>query len=266
MTQLPTGSPSTSSQGSTKLVIVAIVIAGAALLLVNAYIEYVRTQATEDTFVLYRLKHGVKPGTKFDSDMVEKDLVPERFKDTFKSAIDEDGLDVRIGWEIHRYAEARDILTWDLFNNPGKDEMGRRIQKGKRLVALPVNPRHAARRAAPGMYVDIRAPFPGSKLNVKTVMEDVKVMALGDYTIVDEERAHQARPSTLGNFTSISVEIDQDQADQFEMIKMLATGEFIIHVRNPGDLAFQTTEQGRINPEVLRLLEQGQRGSATARQ
>ena len=254
MSQLP--SASSSPQGSTKLVILALVIAGVALVLVNGYIEYVRSQAREGQFIVYRLNSSVEPGEELEQNMVNEVAVPERFDNSFNDAIRRDGLEAKLGQPVLRYAQRNDVLTYSLFTDPDENALDRRIEDGSRLKALPVNPRTIPGVLRPGMYVDIEAPFPGGGPNVMPVMERVRVMVIGDYSIVDESEAGTNAPDSFGNFSTISVEVTPEQATQLAEITKLITGDYEIHVRNPGDRGHPKIEDGGINPDVLELLDQ----------
>ncbi|MFW6059122.1 MAG: RcpC/CpaB family pilus assembly protein [Phycisphaeraceae bacterium] len=255
MTQLPAASQ--SPQGSTKVVIVALVLAGVALVGVNAYIEYVRSQMRDDELMVYRLNQSVEPGDELNEDMLIDSPVQDRYRDSYDNAVKAGAdLQARLGQTFQRYANRNDFLTYDLFVDPEEHELDRRITMGNRLIALPVNPRNVTGGLRPGMFVDIDAPLPGTGGDVEPIIERVKVLMVGEYSIVDEAAAGERRPTSLGNYSNISIEVTPEQATQLAQISRIVTGDFFIHVRNPGDQNYPKIEDGGINPEVLELLDQ----------
>lgn len=253
MTQLP--ATHQSSQPSTKLVVVALIVAVAALLLVNGYIELMRTQVHEEAFTVYRLTQSVEPGTELERDMLEEQIVPQRFEDAFRNAVSPTGLEGRLGAPVQRHALRHDVLTYDLFTHPDEHELDRRIGMGRRLVALPVNPRTIPGGLRPGMYVDIEAPFPGSQTRVMPVIENVQVLQVGEHSIVHEAEGRGGTGPR--RFSTISIEVGPREATQLAQITRMVTqvGDFELHVRNPGDREQEKIPDGGINPEVLGLLE-----------
>lgn len=261
MTQWPAGSQ--APQGSSKVVIVALVLAGVALVAVNVYIEYVRSQMREGQLVVYRLNQAIEPGDELSEEMLIATPVPASYRESYDDAVKAgDDLEARLGQTFERYADRQDFLTYDLFVDPEEHELDRRITMGNRLVALPVNARSITRGLRPGMFVDIEAPFPGTGGSVVPVIERVRVLMVGEYSIADEADAGVRRPSSLGNYSTISIEVTPAQATQLARISRIVTGDFFIHVRNPGDRDYRKIEGGGINPEVLQLLDR--QGEATA--
>ena len=109
----------------------------------------------------------------------------------------------------------------------------------------------------PGMFVDIEAPFSvvdgGS--TVLPVMEYVRVLAVGNVSIVDQESTRGGRPRNPGSYRTISIEVEPNQATDLSMIQKIAIGDFELHLRNPADQSTPKIRAGGINPEVLRLIE-----------
>lgn len=253
MTQLP---HSPTPQGSTRLVIVAVVLAVLAVILVNAYIAVVRTQARGGEFIVYRLKHSVEVGEKFSNNDVIPMRVPDRFKSSFPTAIDEQGLTTNLGGTFYRPADRYAVVTSDLFRDPTKEELDRKIADNRRGVALPVDSRGVPAGLRPGVYVDITAPFTGtgSLPRVLTIMERVQVLAVGDWSIVSDSTARHNRDARRGSFSTITIAVTPDQAAQLASIKALVTGNFQLELRNPGDEGQPQIPGGGINPLVLKMI------------
>ena len=263
MTQLPQSSQ--PQQGSTKLVLVALAIAVVAVILVNLYIGYVRSQAREGEFMVYKLMTSVEPGDTLREEMIEPHPIPDSFKDSFSDAVTEEGLQTQLDQQVQRYAARNDVLRYDLFIPPTQNELDRRISDGMRLVALPVETQRIPGDLRPGMYVDIEAPFrTGQGVRILPVMEQVKVMIVGDFSIVDATEAGSNDVSVSG-YRNISVEVTPEQATQLATVSNMITGNFEIQVRNPGDDARPKIPEGGLNPRVVQLIEQRQ-NNATAQQ
>lgn len=255
MSQMPSSTPPAAN--STRLVVIALVVALAAVALINIYVEMVRRQAQPGAFTIYRLNRAVRPGDKLNERMVDPIRVPEQFQETFNNAVGEEGLSAYLGEPFQRAASANDPLTSNLFIAPDDDEIDRQISPQKRLIAIPVNSRHMEEVLRPGMYVDIEAPFPsnGPKPNVLPVMELVQIMAVGDRSVVDEESSGASQRGRVGRYSHILIEVTPSEATQFSKITKLATGDYELHLRRPGDSDRPKIPDGGINPIVLRLIE-----------
>ncbi|HEX7010333.1 MAG TPA: RcpC/CpaB family pilus assembly protein [Phycisphaeraceae bacterium] len=248
--------PPSVPPGNTKLVAVAAIVAAVAVVLVNVYIEVVRRQAREGEFIVYRLTTSVRPGDRLSERDAQPVAVPERFRDSFGDALDETGFRARLGEPFRRSANRNDVLTYALFTDPQENDLDRRIGLEMREKALPVNPRSLPAGLRPGAYVDIEAHFPdGAGSRVLPVMERVKVLAVGPYSVADESSDASGRPMRAGSFASISVEVTPEQATQLAAIQTIIAGDFEIHLRNPGDTGTPKIPSGGINPQVLALVE-----------
>lgn len=255
MSQIPGPTPPTTS--STRLVVIALIVAIAAVVLVNVYIEIVRRHAQPGGFTIYRLNRAVRPGDKLNERMVDPIRVSEQFEDAYNNAVGEEGLPAYLGEPFQRSASANDPLTSNLFIAPDDDEIDRQISPQKRLIAIPVNSKHMEDVLRPGMYVDIEAPFPGSGTmpNVLPVMELVQIMAVGDRSVIDEESADASQRGRGGRYSHILIEVAPIEATQFSKITKLATGDYELHLRRPGDSDRPKIPDGGINPRVLQLIE-----------
>lgn len=258
MTQLPSSS---SQQSNTTLVVVAVVLAFIAAILVFVYVSMVRSAATSGQFVVYRLASPVSPGDKLDENDVYPVAIPKGFADSFKNALDQTGLEARVGDVFRRGARANAVLTADLFIDPDEDRLDLRISMGMRLIALPVNQKTLPGSLRPGMYVDIAASFPSSdgRPNVLPVMELVEVMSVGEKTVIDEQSSIPSRSSRSSRYAKISIEVTPTEATQLSRIQKIVLGDFELHVRKPADVGRPNMPEGGINPAVLRLLDSYQR-------
>jgi len=242
--------------GNTTLIIVALAMGLIAVVLNSVYISMVRNQARVDSFVVYRMTRSMLPGDTLKRRDVTEARLPTSFQDAFSNTVDEQTLDLRIGAELRRPVEQGAPLTHDLFTAPEDSDLDRMITVGKRLYPLPVNARMMPGSLRPGMFVDIEAPFrvSGNTAEVLPVMERVKVISVGKRDITDEQLDSRGRAKPIGSYHTISIEVEPAEATQLSTIQTLATGDFHLHLRNPGDDTAPKIPTGGINPRVLQLL------------
>jgi len=248
------------STGGGKLVLVALGLAIVAVVLTNVYIERVRRQVSQNTFEVYVLARSVAPGVEFINKDVRKIRLPEQFKSAFDQMgyMDEGGVTTRAGRNsFQRSAAEGEILTYGMFIPPSGTDIDRLIPDGQRMISLPVNSRTAPGALQEGMYVDLEALFRTSSPLPEpiTVMERVKVIALGTRTIYDTEEGTRRRFSR--NFQTITILVTPEDATTLTAVRQLAVGEFELHLRNPDDTRHPKIPEGGVNPRLLRLIEQG---------
>lgn len=251
--------------GGAKLVLVAFLLAVISVILVNFYIESVRTQASRNTFEVYVLKQSVRAKDKISNKHIRKIEIPdvEGFRESFEAlgAIDAVDLKVRLNDKeaYERSASAGEILTYSLFIPPGGKDIDRNIKEGMRQISLPVSSRTAPGVLHEGMYVDIEAAFHAGGMLPKPmpVMERVKIIAIGTRTIYDEASADRG---TLRRYNTITIEVKPQEATQLALVQRAMVGDFDLHLRNPTDTQMKKIPDGGINPEVLDLIERRSRG------
>lgn len=250
MTQSPVPLP--AQPGGTRLVIVALVVALAAVVLVNLYVEMIRRQSAPRTFTVYFLETSIPAGRRLNKDDVRAEQVPLQFQGAFKNTVGEDGLASRLGEVLQRPAIMGQPLTADLFAVSAAERDDGTISTSKRRVPLRVNSRTLPGSLLPGMYVDIAAPFPSA--GVKMVMERVQVRALGQLTSAEEASAVGPSRRRIGNYPTIEIDVTPDEALALSRIQQIITGDFELYLRNPADADTPQIPSGGINPDVLQLI------------
>lgn len=254
---LPRTPPPGDGRRNGKVLLLGLALGVVAVVLMNVYVEMVRSGSRPTAITVYRLETSVLPGDTLRERDVRAVRVPEEFEDAFGDAVDETGLAARLGQPLQRPAERGAVLTYDLFLEPEGGNLDTLIAPDMRLIALPVNPRSLPAVLRPGMFVDIEMPFRGDDTGrlprILPVMEYVKVLAVGRQSIAEEDRGVSGRRSRT--FSTISIEVTPEQATQLAQISAAAAGEFIIHLRNPGDPRQPKIPTGGINPVVLDLVE-----------
>jgi len=241
-----------SPEGSTRLVLIALVAALAAVILVNVYVEIARTKAIGGTFVIYKANKPLSPGDELTTRDVEAVPVPEQFWKTFETAVKRNaaGQPERVGEQLLQPLAANEIITYGHFIEDPEDRLASRIAKGKRLVALPVQS-DILPSLRVGMRVDIAAPFRGGGVapDVLLVMEDVEILAKGqNVTVADDDSEARRR---IGSFKTISIQVTPEQALQLSRITRVLIGPYELHIRPLGEGGERLIPGGGINPLVL---------------
>ncbi len=247
-------SPTGPAGGSTKLLIVAAVLAVVAVVLVNLYVEAAKRSVDTDEFPVFRLRVSKSPGQTLEARDVERIAVPEKFQPSFAGAVgpNADGQADTLGEVITRPVEVGEILEYRHFDLLTEDESRLLINDGMRGIALPVDASTVPDPLRPEMWVDLEAPFRGNAGDtvILPVMERVRVVSVGSTNIIDEQRGRGGR-SGVGKIT---LEVTPDQASQLETIKSIVTGSFRVHLRRTEDRGRPKIPDGGINPAVLQLL------------
>ncbi|QQE12090.1 hypothetical protein JD969_01040 [Planctomycetota bacterium] len=250
-----------NTQGSTKLVMIAVVIALCVTVLNFMYIQSQKNNSLQSSIIFYRFKHSMKAGSTIDRDDLEISHISEIYRNSIPEAyIDdygkEDSLELITNQPLTQDVRENSIVFFDHFTETNYDRIDKKIRSGYRLIALPVNYKTLPGILRPGMFVDIEAPFmvPGhSMAQVMPVMEYVKVVAVGKNSISDEAIASHKLPR-IGNFSTISIEVTPEQATQLSSIQKLTVGDFEIHLRPPADSDRPKINDSGINPNVMNLI------------
>jgi Flp pilus assembly protein CpaB len=242
--------------GSPKLVLIALVLALAAVVLVNVYIGVVRSSAQPGEFTVFRLRTGLQPGDELDADDVEPVRVPDTFESAFTNAVkpqQENGdVPARVGDTIRQAGRMNDILTYRLFEERDENRLDKNIDQGKRGITLLADPKSLA-GLRPGMYVDLVAPFfVDGKRRAMVVMEQVKLVSIGAQSIGDSAQGD----FNASNAESIRIQVNADQVTTLTEIANMAAGPFKLPLRNPGDEGTPKLEPGRINDTLVQMLDE----------
>ena len=99
-----------STQNSSKLVIVAMVLATVTALINYVYIQSVKEEVRLDYFVVYTIQREVRPGERLKKSDLEEQRIPKRFESSFRNAIRKNELSQRLSQEAKTYAVEGDLL------------------------------------------------------------------------------------------------------------------------------------------------------------
>ena len=246
---------SQSAGSNPKLVLLALGVAVFAVIVVNVYIEMIQNRMHEESFVAYRLRRPLHPGDTLERDHLRPVRIPTRFEDAFPSVLKRKDLELELGQTIHRFAPEGSFASYKLLEERERSTFDQRVDPGMRGKGLPVSDETIPGEVRPGMFVDIEAPLPqpGGGVRVMTVMERVKVLAVGNRTIVDESEA--GSEDGTERYRRITVQVTPEQATQLDNIRRAAVGKFELLLRNPTDREHPKIGSGEINPEVLELVK-----------
>lgn len=259
------GSPrraASNPSSDNRLVVIAVVLGVVAVILQMIYVQWVKSEAGTDEFNVYRFEVGLERGEELRRDDLETVPVPMRFQDSFQGAINADELENYLGTRLQQPAQQSALLTYDLFQQTVGRTLALEVDPDKVLVSIPVRGERL-QGLKPGDRVHLAAPIPhrgSARPKVMPVMSDVRVMAVGEQTLVDEEEGFENRQR---RFTHISIQMPSEQWLQLEQIELLATGPFYVALRSPaknpetlwGGGESPLPEQGTINTELLRMIE-----------
>ncbi|MFW5682523.1 MAG: hypothetical protein ACOC1G_05900, partial [Phycisphaeraceae bacterium] len=173
--------------GDNRLVIIAVVLGVVAVILQMVYVQWVKSEAGTDEFTVYRFEVGLERGEELREDDLEAIPVPVRFQETFQGAIDADELENYLGTRLRQPAQQSDLLTYDLFQQRVGRTLALEMDPDKVLASIPVRGERL-QGLTPGDRVHLAAPIPrrgSSRPKVMPVMSDVRVMAVGEQTLVD---------------------------------------------------------------------------------
>lgn len=244
-----------AESASPKLVGLALLIAVAAVVMVNLYIIGIKRGAQEGEFEFFRLRVAKDIGQTLALEDVDRVAVPLSYREAFRDVVESNtqGQPLRLGDPFTRRAEQGEPLTTRMFDDITGDASRRLVTQGYRGVSLPVVSKLLPDPLKAEMRVDILAPVrgQGGRREVLPVMENVRVISVGSRSILDETAGNN-RAAT--NFETLTVEVRPQQAVLFEMItqEVQKIGAYSVLLRSPDDQrpSFEINS-GEINPDVL---------------
>lgn len=245
--------PASAPSGDNRLVIIAVVLGVVAVVLQMVYVQWVKSEAGTDEFTVYTFAVGLERGEELREDDLEAVPVPVRFTDTFRGAIQEEDLANYLGTRLERPAQQSDLLTFELFQEPVGQTLAMELDEGESLASIPVRGERL-QWLRPGDIVNLAAAFPrrGSpRPQVMPVMSNVRVLAVGERTLIDEEAGAEGRRRS---FTYINFKVEnEEQWLQLQQIELLANGPFFVSLRSAAEGG---ASSGTINPDVLEMIGQ----------
>lgn len=235
------------SAGDNRLVVIAVVLGVVAVILQMIYVQWVKSAAGTDEFTVYRFEVGLEKGEELQQDDLEAVPVPVRFRETFRGAIKSDQLENYLGSRLERPTQQSDLLTFELFQEPVGRTLALEVDPDKRLVPIPVQSDRLQGLLRPGDRVDLAAPIPvrgSTQPEVMPVMSDVRVMAVGRRSVIEEAEGVSDR---MRSFTHIRIQVTPQQWLDLTRIENLATGPFFVAIRNPS----RDGSSGLVEDDVL---------------
>ncbi len=250
MTQVASSSPMPAPPtGNTRLLLVAIGLAILAVVLVNVYIEAIKSVGNESTFTAYILKAPIDAGEKIESDKYDEVQFPMEFRDAFRKSgfifrdDQTEGIDEFLGRTLVNDAENGQALRLDHFRDSGRSAPRIPVSLGKRVATIPVIAGFNSADLVPGTYVDLIANIKGESM---VVMENVRVVGVGKQNI---QELDNTGGSVGTNAAKIDIEIDPDYGVTLADITSRIIA-YELWLRPPADKTTVWTND-RINREVL---------------
>lgn len=228
------------------LILIAIIMGVATMIVTHLYVQGIKDQVDVKMVTVYRFRKAYERGDKLKMKDLEPERIPETYMDTL-NFVTEGSINNRLGEPLRQDAKQSAFLTVDLFLSSGIAE-DINITPGRQAVAIPIESRNAPGVIAPGMYVDINAsfPVPGEKPKVMSVMQAVKVIAVGRITEDSGSRSRSA------SYNSITIETDPAEAlDMLTVSKHVGREGFDITIRNPEN---NTPDYIGVNKSVRQLV------------
>ncbi len=250
--------PLPQKTNGTTMVIVGLGLSVLAVILVNVYAKVLLEKNREDTFVAYRFVTPAAAGRPLNGKMVEKVLIPLRFKNSLGELVPQDALAGQTDGKtlLARAASPGNLLTYNLFvgHKDAKSQQDN-ITPGFLAVAIKVDNPPAS--LEPGSYVDLQVQVPAANghagMRMIGLMEQVYVIAKGEAVVAE----NNATPKGGVGAIKIDIKLTPEQAMQIKNIQKATGGvPFEATVRSPLDTGSHGTvpDSTQVNPEVFRLL------------
>lgn len=249
-----TGAGNHAPPASPKLVGLALLVALAAVVMVNLYILGVKKAAEEGEYQFFRLRVAKDIGQTLEIEDVQLVGVPESFRDAFRDVVEPNSQNqpLRLGDPFTRRAEIGEPLTTRMFDDLTGDASRRLITQGFRGVSLPVVSKLLPDPLKAEMRVDVSALVraPGGRREPMVVMENVRVISVGSRNILDEKSGGSRGSS---NFETLTVEVRPEEALLLEAItqEVQKTGVYSVQLRSPDDQRPVFIPDGGLNPDLL---------------
>lgn len=124
------------------------------------------------------------------------------------------------------------VLTYDLFEPLDSERLDQMVSPGMRAISLSVSSSNTMDNSVvPGNRIDLLALLDDLEIpEAVVVLEDVKVIAVGDVLTYDEYRSDGER-----SYSNITVEVTPEQGLRLTAVRERAQGEFILMLRNQCD-------------------------------
>lgn len=222
---------------SRSILITAIVLAVAAVVIVNVYWENQRRRQREGYIWVIEATRRIEAGQRLQQADVREVEIPPVDEATAQKLIKREQLATVLDRPLVRAAEKNQRLEWSHFSPQAGDPASDPVAKGQRGLTLPVDrktsPGHLLR---PGIYVDILATMPpntarGQPAQTVTVLERVLVLAVGGRTL------HDPASDRYRDASTITLQVSPDQGEKLTTINSYLRDGVTVVLRNSQDPA-----------------------------
>lgn len=237
------------------LIIVAIALGLLTVIITNWYIHQIRTQVEAEEMTFWKLKAPVEEGDTLD---VDRDLravtipAPEELRSHYidnLGALTREELANYDGTAFRRPANSGAILTADLFTPYGRAADELPVRSGHLGITIEIDRDSAPPFLRPEMEINLYGTFviPGQGEKVTLIMEEIRVLAVGDQT------SPTAPSGNRRGYNTITIELEPDEVRAIRTLnqKLVEGTEFTIALRK-GTETTREIEVGGINPELIK--------------
>lgn len=167
------------------------------------------------------------------------------------------------------FKQGEQILATKLLSPGAETGLAFQVAPGKRAVTIPIDDsRGVAKLLRPGDRVDlITAIDPGrgagSKIEVKTMMQNVTVLATGINVTNSIPRKLEINASSNSasfrrlsgdtSFSNVTVEVTPKEAQDLIVLMATSPGSIFLSLRNPNDVNTETLSTSNVNTVLGRL-------------
>ncbi|MBI4041491.1 MAG: Flp pilus assembly protein CpaB [Deltaproteobacteria bacterium] len=264
-----------------RAILISVVMAILAIALIWSFVNQQKSSllqlATPKKIVV--ANQDINALTTLDETMVRVDSVPQNYVQpgTFSEIKDVVGLITTVPIK-----KGEQLLQNKLLFEETQGKLSTRVSKGKRAMTVPVTDIHGvARLIRPGDRVDVLSSIDygagdREKREVKTVLQDILVLATGRYVVASvptetlqdpitgKEVKRDLRTDT--RFTNATLELSPDEAQGIVFLLTSGEGSIFLSLRNSDDRSietlFTTTAEKILGPRS----SQGQEGVKIQRQ
>ena len=239
----------------------ALIIAAFATFLVWSYVDEAEKKARErygSQIIVMKAKRDINESDMIDESMIEKDTIPEAFKEPsalfFDAGMSEEeqkkslrGLEGTVATVPIKKGEQ---ITRNKISEMGaRTGLSPQVSPGRRAVAIQVNDQSGVSKLLkPGDRVDLIGVFDrggGDKRNkvARTIFQDIVILSVGknvtnNIAAVQKTEGKYTTVRSLNedlNYSTVTVELDPLQAQTFALVLSQGDNSLMFSLRNNDD-------------------------------
>lgn len=217
----------TSGLQNWKLLVIALVLAVVAAIVYNIHINQIREAAKGHREGRLVYKRDIQFGEKITLADIEEVQVDTEFMARFDRVVTPEDRDTIIGKPVNQKVTKDHWLLWSNFQEDSGKKPSEFIKDGTVAHTIDVNPQMTpGDMLRVGDRVNIHADLPENitkKVKAITIIEGVKVLAIGGRTVADHPIAGRGE-TNASSYRSLTVELPQNVALKLENVLKFRTG------------------------------------------